>query len=121
MSALLGSASLVTLLSEYETHPLAALEAISLQRSVLVADTSGLRELADRGLARAIPLQSTPEQVAAAVVRQLEQPLVPAPLALPTWDTCAAESVGALSHGAARTAQHPSARRIAGHASSPAL
>ena len=89
MRALLARAALVTLLSEYETHPLAALEAISQQRPVLVADTSGLRELAERGLARAIPLQSTPEQIAAAVLRQLEQPLAPERLALPTWDTCA--------------------------------
>jgi glycosyltransferase involved in cell wall biosynthesis len=89
MRALLGRASLVTLLSEYETHPLAVLEAISLQCPALVADTSGLRELADRGLARAIPLESTPEQIAAAALHQLEQPLIPAPIALPTWDACA--------------------------------
>ncbi len=91
MAATLASASLVTLLSNYETHPIAALEALALKRPVLVADTSGLRELAERGLARAVPLTSTPQAIAAAVVEQLHQPLIPANLELPTWDDCARE------------------------------
>jgi glycosyltransferase involved in cell wall biosynthesis len=114
MRALLARAALVALLSEYETHPLAALEAISQQRPVLVADTSGLRELADRGLARAIPLQSTPRQVAAAALRQLEQPLAPGRIALPTWDECASALL-ALYHTILqerRSAPRPADRRV---------
>lgn len=91
MAETVGTADLFALLSDYETHPIAALEALSLKRPVLVADTSGLRELADRGLARSIPLQSTPQQTAAAVVQQLRNPLIPADLDLPTWDDCARE------------------------------
>ncbi len=91
MAAELAKVALVVLLSEYETHPLAAAEAIALGRSVLVTDTSGLSELAERGLARAIPLQSTAEQVAAAVLAQLRQPLAPPSIDLPTWDACAAD------------------------------
>jgi len=90
MAEELSQAALVVLLSEYETHPIAALEAAALGRPVLVADTSGLRELADRGLAKAIPLNSTPEQVAAAVLDQIRAPLVPPAVALPTWDDCTA-------------------------------
>ena len=41
--------ALVVLFSEYETHPLAVLEALSLGRPALVADTSGLSELARTG------------------------------------------------------------------------
>lgn len=91
MAALLASSALVTLLSDYETHPIAALEALALGRPVLVADTSGLGELASRGLARAVPLASTSAQVAAAIVEQLRAPLVPPPIELPTWDDCAAD------------------------------
>ena len=90
MAEELSQAALVMLLSEFETHPIAMLEAAALGRPVLVADTSGLRELADRGLARAIPLNSTPEQVAAAVLDQIRAPLVPPAVTLPTWDDCAA-------------------------------
>ena len=64
--------------------------ALALQRPVLVADTSGLREIAQQGLARAISLQSTPEEVARAALQQIEEPLIPpAHFALPTWDDCA--------------------------------
>jgi glycosyltransferase involved in cell wall biosynthesis len=90
MATELSQAALVVLLSEYETHPIAVLEALALGRPVLVADTSGLSELAERGLARAIPLHSTAEQVAAAVLDQFSQPLVPPSIDLPTWDECAA-------------------------------
>jgi glycosyltransferase involved in cell wall biosynthesis len=85
----LSRAKLVTLLSEYETHPMAALEAIALGRPVLVADTSGLSELAQQGFARAIPLSSSPQEVAAAMLDQLRTPLVPPRIVLPTWDACA--------------------------------
>jgi glycogen synthase len=86
----LSKAGLVVLLSEFETHPIAVLEAVSLGRPVLVADTSGLRELAQKGLARSIPLKSTETQVADAIVQQLDQPYRPPEVNLPTWDDCAA-------------------------------
>lgn len=91
MARLISQASLVTLLSEYESHGLAALEALSLGRPVLVTDAAGLRELARRGLARAVPLHSAPERVAEAILEQLRQPPRSAEIDLPTWDACAAE------------------------------
>jgi glycosyltransferase involved in cell wall biosynthesis len=94
MAAALGRASLVVLLSEYETHPLAVLEAAAIGRRVLVAATSGLVELAERGLATSIPLESGAEEIAAAVVRELETPRVPPSVRLPTWDECAESLAG---------------------------
>ncbi len=90
MARELSKAALVVLLSEFETHPIAVLEAVSLGRPVLVADTSGLQELAQKGLARAIPLKSTETQVANAIVEQLDRPYQPPEVNLPTWDDCAA-------------------------------
>lgn len=90
MAELLARASLVVLLSAYETHPIAALEALAAGRPVLVAGGSGLSELAERGQARAVPLRSSPAQVAAAMLEQLQDPLIPTRLKLPTWDDCAA-------------------------------
>ena len=90
MAEALSQATLVALLSEYEAHPVAVMEALALRRPVLVADTSGLREIAQQGLARAIPLRSTPDEVAQAVLQQIEEPLIPPEhLVLPTWDDCA--------------------------------
>lgn len=90
MASLFARAKLVTLLSEHEGQGIAVLEALTFKRPVLVAGTSALQEFADRGLARAVPLESTSEEVAAAIVEQLRQPLIPSHIELPTWDDCAA-------------------------------
>lgn len=90
MARELSRAALVVLFSEFETHPIAILEAVALGRPVLVADTPGLRDLAQQGLGRAIPLSSTPVQIAEAIVEQLLRPQKPSKVALPTWDDCAA-------------------------------
>ena len=89
MAAELRKTALVVLLSDHETQPVAVLEALALRRPVLVTHTTGLAELADRGLVRSIPHESSPAAVAAAVVQQLESPHVPERLDLPTWDECA--------------------------------
>jgi glycosyltransferase involved in cell wall biosynthesis len=90
MARQLSRVALVALLSDYETQPLAVLEGLALGRPALVADTSGMSELARRGLARAVPLDSPPDVVARAVLEQLRDPLLPPPdLTLPTWEECA--------------------------------
>lgn len=89
MARLLSRAACVALLSEYEAHPIAVMESLALRRPVLVADTSGLRELAEQGLVRAVPLNSSPEEVARAVQQQIEEPIVPSErLILASWDDC---------------------------------
>ncbi len=89
MARTLAQASLVALLSEYEAHPVAVMEAVALQRPVLVANNSGLKELAEQGLARAVELNSGPEGIARAVCQQIEDPIVaPAHMHIPTWDDC---------------------------------
>jgi glycosyltransferase involved in cell wall biosynthesis len=90
MAKRLGAASLVVLLSDFETHPMAAMEALALGRPLLVADNSGLRELAEDGLARAIPTNSDPDTVARAILQELERPRSVAEVSLPSWDDCAA-------------------------------
>lgn len=89
MARLLGRAGLVTLLSDYESQGIAVLEALTLGRPVLVADTSALREYADCGLARAIPAHSPAATTAAAMLDQLTAPLLPRVSDLPSWDSCA--------------------------------
>jgi glycosyltransferase involved in cell wall biosynthesis len=88
MAKTLSQAALVALLSEYEAHPIAVMEALALGRPVLVANTSGLRELADQQLVRAVALNSTPEGIATAALGQIEDPLIPAQFTLPTWEDC---------------------------------
>lgn len=90
MAETLAGASLMTLLSDYEAHPIAVMEALALKCPVLVSDTSGFRELAEEGLVRAIPQRSDAATVASAVLEGLRDPLVPEQVELPTWEACTA-------------------------------
>lgn len=89
MATELSRVNVMVSMSEFETQPIAALEALALGCRVLVADTPGLKALADGGLARSIPLESAPADVAAAVVDELKKPRVVNPPKLSTWDECA--------------------------------
>jgi glycosyltransferase involved in cell wall biosynthesis len=90
MAALLGGVSLVVLMSEFESHPLVALEAAAARRRLLVADAGGLSEIAADGFGRAIPLESTPQQIAAAALEELAKPQPQRSPSLTSWDQCAA-------------------------------
>jgi glycosyltransferase involved in cell wall biosynthesis len=88
MASVLSRAALVTLLSEYESQGIAVFEALKLRRPVLVADTSALSDLAHQRLVRAVPLESSPQQVAEAILQQLDHPLTPQDVPVPSWDDC---------------------------------
>jgi glycosyltransferase involved in cell wall biosynthesis len=89
MAALLGRISLVVLMSDFETHPLVALEAAAARRRLLVADQGGLGEIAADGFARGISPEAAPEQIAAAIVEELARPLPQRSPQLTSWDECA--------------------------------
>lgn len=107
MASLIARSALVTLLSEHEGQGIVVLEALALKRPVLVAGTSALQEFADRGLVRAISLESPPEKVAAAVIGQLRQPLLPPEVELPTWDDCSANLLALYQSIAQRPVSYP--------------
>jgi glycosyltransferase involved in cell wall biosynthesis/GT2 family glycosyltransferase len=89
MGELLGRVALVVLLSEFETHPLVALEAAAARRRLLVADNGGLGELAADGFGRAVPVDGEPEQIAAAILEELDRPPPQSAPVLTTWQQCA--------------------------------
>ena len=91
MDELLRKVSLVVLLSEFETHPLVALEAAAARRRLLVADRGGLSELAADGLARAISPEAPARDVATAIDEELAGPAPTRAPRLTSWDECAAE------------------------------
>ena len=89
MAELLAGVSLVVLMSEFETHPLVALEAAAAGCRLLVANASGLAELADDGFARAVALDEDPVAVGKAVLEELDLPAPTRKPQLSTWDECA--------------------------------
>jgi glycosyltransferase involved in cell wall biosynthesis len=82
----LAGAALGVLLSEFETHPMAVIEAAALGVPMLVADNSGLAELAAKGCARPVGLDAGAREHAAAMVRLIREPTPPVQLELKSWD-----------------------------------
>jgi glycosyltransferase involved in cell wall biosynthesis len=89
MARLLASASVVAILSEYESQGISAVEAAVLGRPLVVTDATALHELVELGVAHGVARHSGPDAVAAALERQLRRPMAPTPQRLPTWDGCA--------------------------------
>jgi glycosyltransferase involved in cell wall biosynthesis len=95
MTAELDRASVVVLLSEYESQGIAVLEALALGKPVLVTDTSALREFGEKGMARMVPVGATPSVIAKAIGDQIEHPIEFEGPSLMTWDDVS-EEVGNL-------------------------
>jgi glycosyltransferase involved in cell wall biosynthesis len=94
MAELLQRISIVVSMSDFETHPLSALEAAAARRPLVVADTSGLRELAEQGFARAVPLRTSSQALADAILAELDNPRTVDALELMSWDDCARQLLG---------------------------
>ena len=94
MALELARVDTVVSLSEFETQPIAALEALSLGCKVLVARSPGLDALAASGLATSVPLAAPPPEVGAAILQALDAPPVREPPPLPSWDDCADALLG---------------------------
>jgi len=90
MGERIARAGVMTLLSDYEAHPVAVMEALTAGRPAVVSRTSGLTELAELGWAVGVDAGATPEETARAIEQQLSRPVVPDPTELPTWETCVA-------------------------------
>ena len=91
LAGILRGASVVTLLSDYEAHPVAVMEALALGCPVLVTDCSGFMEMAERGLVKAVPVAASAAEVAGAMLATLAEPGGRAPVALPSWEDCAGQ------------------------------
>jgi glycosyltransferase involved in cell wall biosynthesis len=91
MAALLGRTSLVVLMSDFETHPLVALEAAAAGRRLLVADRGGLSELAEDGVAHAVDPDGDPQAIGSAILGALASSEPPVAPRLTSWDECAGE------------------------------
>jgi glycosyltransferase involved in cell wall biosynthesis len=90
MGETIARVGVMTLLSDYEAHPVVVMEALTAGRPAVVSRTSGLTELADLGWVVGIDQHASAEETARAIERQLDDPLLPDPADLPTWETCVA-------------------------------
>lgn len=71
LDEILATASVALFLSDYESHGMAAHEALAAGLPVIVLDSTALGDLASEGLAQAVPPMATDDEVASIVLRTL--------------------------------------------------
>lgn len=89
MSTALAESKVIAALSDYEAHPVAVMEALSVGRPVVGYDTAGMHELIADGWVRAIAPGESAASVARKLVEAMSSPALVDPVDLPTWDNCA--------------------------------
>jgi glycosyltransferase involved in cell wall biosynthesis len=89
MARVLAESSVVAALSDYEAHPVAVMEALSVGRPIVGYDIAGIGELVSEGWVRGV----TPGAPAISIARSLVEAMSASPLVdqarLPRWDSCA--------------------------------
>lgn len=85
MADLLSRAAVVVLLSDYEAHAIAAIEAIALGRPVVVMNSTGLGDLVKAGLASGVSQRAAAADIAAVIHAEMTSP-TPRTAHIPTWD-----------------------------------
>ena len=96
LGSLLAATDVVALLSRYEAHPIAVLEALALGRKVVVADTTGLSELGAYDAVTVVDPHADADTLAEVLARVAGGP-PPVPASLPTWDGCAGQVLALYS------------------------
>jgi len=89
MATALAESSVVAALSEYEAHPVAVMEALSLGRPVVGYDIAGIGDLVAEGWVRGVAPGTPDATVADHLVQAMSSPSLVDTAALPTWDSCA--------------------------------
>jgi glycosyltransferase involved in cell wall biosynthesis len=90
MAESLRQACVVAVLSEYESSPVAVLEALTLGVPVVGLDTAGIGDLIKDGLVTGIPQDASPAAIARILVAALPGRRAAVTAGLPTWDAVAA-------------------------------
>lgn len=106
----LCEAEVFAALSEYEAHPVAVMEALTLGIPTVGLDTTGLADLVSDGLVTGIPKDASPATVAQVLVVALAGSRRSAPGTLPTWDAAAADLARVYTDVAAARARTPGSR-----------
>jgi glycosyltransferase involved in cell wall biosynthesis len=89
MAAALAESSVVAALSDYEAHPVAVMEALSVGRPVVGYDIAGVGDLVAEGWVRGVPPGAPATSVARSLVEAMSETSPVDPADLPTWDSCA--------------------------------
>ena len=89
MATALAGSCVVAALSDYEAHPVAVMEALSVGRPVVGYDVAGIGELVATGWVRGVPRDAPAAAVARELVTAMSSPSLVDRAQLPSWDSCA--------------------------------
>jgi glycogen synthase len=89
LKTLFARAGVVVLLSDYEAHPVAIVEALSLGKSVVLTATSGLNAFRASSQVRYVPARADSRNIAETIVEAMENPTFAQPSSITTWNDCA--------------------------------
>jgi glycosyltransferase involved in cell wall biosynthesis len=89
MATALAESSVVAALSDYEAHPVAVMEALSVARPVVGYDTGGLGELVAEGWVHGVPSGAPAAIIARELVQAMSSSSPVNHVQLPDWDSCA--------------------------------
>jgi glycosyltransferase involved in cell wall biosynthesis len=91
MATTLAEANVIAAMSDYEAHPVAVMEALSVGRPVVGYSIAGIGELVAEGLVHGVAPGTSPAMVADRLVTVMSTPLPTSIPELPTWDTATAQ------------------------------
>jgi glycosyltransferase involved in cell wall biosynthesis len=110
MAESLGRAAAVASLSEYESHPLALIEALRLGVPGIGLNVAGISNLVQDGLVTGVSSDASPVVIAQALISGLKtRPLTVSP-GLTTWDSAAANLAQVYLKAAGATPVSPPPR-----------
>jgi len=89
MATALAGSCVVAALSDYEAHPVAVMEALSVGCPVVGYDVAGIGELVAAGWVRGVPRGAPAVAVARELVTAMSSPSLVDGAQLPSWDSCA--------------------------------
>jgi glycosyltransferase involved in cell wall biosynthesis len=92
MATALSTAQVVAAFSDYEAHPVAVMEALTLGRPVVGYNVAGMADLVEDGMVHGLEPGSSPETAARTLVEAMKSPTRTI-RDLPTWDSCVAALV----------------------------
>ena len=104
MAISLGAAAVFAALSEYEAHPVAVMEALTLGIPVVGLNIAGIGDLVEEGLVTGVPEDASSAAIAQALVSALKNHSARRSAALATWDSAAAD-LARIYNAAAGTSQ----------------
>jgi glycosyltransferase involved in cell wall biosynthesis len=94
MAHALSQAAVVAALSDYEAHPVAVMEALSIGRPVVGRNIAGIGDLVDEGWVIGVDPSAPTPVVSRRLAEAMTEPNPVVPGEFPTWDTCAAQLAG---------------------------